>query len=206
MKKVLLAMTLCAALLALTLTGCGSDNNPSNSESSDSTSVSDSSTPSDSSSSDDQSSEPAGDLTAFNENGLEFSYPSSWTKTNTDTAAGDTIVLMPENTTGESVAVMVQDLGTKVPSVKDYMSATLPMLQAQYADAEVTGKEYDGTQKETAVFSLSGTLQGIDMTMVQYHILNGTKLVAVSYSVPAGAESVIDEATVNAIVDSLKIA
>ena len=153
-----------------------------------------------------QSGESAGDLTVYNENGLEFSYPSSWMKTNTNTAAGDTIVVMPEDSAGDSVAVMVQDLGTKVPAVKDYINATLPMLQAQYADAEVTGEEYDGTQKDTAVFSLTGTLQGMDMTMVQYHILNGTKLVAVSYSAPAGVEPTIDDATVKAIVDSLKIA
>ena len=56
------------------------------------------------------------------------------------------------------------------------------------------------------MFSLTGTLQGVDMTMVQYHILSGTKLAAVSYSVPAGVEPTIDEAAVKAIVDSLKIA
>ena len=204
-KKTFLAMTLCAAVLALTLAGCGSDK-PDNDNTSNSVSVSDSSDSGDSSSSDEQSGESAGDLTVYNENGLEFSYPSSWMKTNTNTAAGDTIVVMPEDSAGDSVAVMVQDLGTKVPAVKDYINATLPMLQAQYADAEVTGEEYDGTQKDTAVFSLTGTLQGMDMTMVQYHILNGTKLVAVSYSTPAGVEPTIDDATVKAIVDSLKIA
>ena len=204
-KKTFLAMALCAAVLALTLAGCGSDK-PDNDNSSSSVSVSDNSNSGDSSSSDEQSSDPAGDLTVYNENGLEFSYPSSWIKTNTNTAAGDTIVVMPEDSEGDSVAVMVQDLGTNVPAVKDYINATLPMLQAQYADAEVTGEEYDGTQKDTAVFSLTGTLQGMDMTMVQYHILNGTKLVAVSYSAPAGVEPTIDDATVKAIVDSLKIA
>ena len=204
-KKTFLAMALCAAVLSLTLAGCGSDK-PDNDNSSSSVSVSDNSNSGDSSSSDEQSSEPAGDLTVYNENGLEFSYPSSWIKTNTNTAAGDTIVVMPEDSEGDSVAVMVQDLGTNVPAVKDYINATLPMLQAQYADVEVTGEEYDGSQKETAVFSLSGTLQGMDMTMVQYHVLSGTKLVAVSYSAPAGVEPTIDDATVKAIVDSLKIA
>lgn len=204
-KKTLLAMVLCAAVLAFSLTGCGSDK-PQDDNSSNSVSVSDSSTSEDSSSTNEQSSEPAGDLTVYNENGLEFSYPSSWMKTNTNTAAGDTIVVMPEDSAGDSVAVMVQDMGVDVPAVKDYIDATLPMLQAQYADAEVTGEEYDGSQKETAVFSLTGTLQGVDMTMVQYHILTGTKLVAVSYSVPTGVEPTIDEATVKAIVDSLKVA
>lgn len=205
-KKTFLAMALCAAVLALTLAGCGSDK-PDNDNSSSSVSVSDNSNSGDSSSSDEQSSEPAGDLTVYNENGLEFSYPSSWIKTNTNTAAGDTIVVMPEDSEGDSVAVMVQDLGTNVPAVKDYINATLPMLQAQYADAEVTGEEYDGTQKDTAVFSLTGTLQGMDMTpWFSTTFLNGTKLVAVSYSAPAGVEPTIDDATVKAIVDSLKIA
>ena len=121
-KKTFLAMTLCAAVLALTLAGCGSDK-PDNDNSSSSVSVSDNSNSGDSSSSDEQSSEPAGDLTVYNENGLEFSYPSSWMKTNTNTAAGDTIVVMPEDSAGDSVAVMVQDLGTKVPAVKDYINA-----------------------------------------------------------------------------------